>query len=393
MCPSTGSGCRNDKRDTMKRRGSALVIAMMLIASIGAVAFGMGRLIFAQTAIATTYENGAVAYYSAESGIEEAFLRYRYDKNAEIPYANPPREYWTLEPVVGTGFVFRSDLTNNKVYGLSTSTPPVADNVGVDPATSLINNTQIYDLRMGFIGTEGNQYYGGDFSDLQGPGFATGDQSYLKIAKDNAIKIDLSKYDIINNDFELDAKFFDLDSAAVGGNGNSEVNGNERCKAVLEVKLTIDDASGIKEYKELLIPSDPTGTCATVLGIRKEKLYSNSNRAEPCINPNYCLQYQKIKTNFFTRAGRAPTGITTLVNADLTVKPLFSSAAIAITPTDNDGNFLNTFSNHSNIISGPFTYITSTGYFGNTSRKMEANIDRQNGTLYDLYDYVLFKGN
>jgi hypothetical protein len=39
------------------------------------------------------------------------------------------------------------------------------------------------------------------------------------------------------------------------------------------------------------------------------------------------------------------------------------------------------------------TKVESTGYYGGVSRKLEATIDRQSGTLYDLFDYVIYKTN
>ena len=58
---------------------------MLLITSIGVITFGIGRALFVQTQTGALYENGVMAYYAAESGIEEGFLMYRYNQNSEIP--------------------------------------------------------------------------------------------------------------------------------------------------------------------------------------------------------------------------------------------------------------------------------------------------------------------
>jgi len=39
-----------------------------------------------------------------------------------------------------------------------------------------------------------------------------------------------------------------------------------------------------------------------------------------------------------------------------------------------------------------YTIIESTGYFGNTKRKLQVKIDRHSGQLLGLYDFVLYSG-
>ena len=64
----------------MKKRGSALIIALLIMATVGGVTFGIGRLFFLDRSITALYENSTIAYYAAESGLEEGMLRYRYKK-------------------------------------------------------------------------------------------------------------------------------------------------------------------------------------------------------------------------------------------------------------------------------------------------------------------------
>ena len=41
----------------------------------------------------------------------------------------------------------------------------------------------------------------------------------------------------------------------------------------------------------------------------------------------------------------------------------------------------------------PYSTIKSTGYYGGVTRTLEARIDRQAGTLYDLFDFVIYDSN
>lgn len=62
------------------RRGSALIITMLIIAAISAAAFGIARIFLADVRVATSIEDSQKAFYAAEGGIEEGLLRYRLDK-------------------------------------------------------------------------------------------------------------------------------------------------------------------------------------------------------------------------------------------------------------------------------------------------------------------------
>ena len=44
------------------------------------------------------------------------------------------------------------------------------------------------------------------------------------------------------------------------------------------------------------------------------------------------------------------------------------------------------------LTSGLATTIQSTGYFAGNSRQISANVDRQTGTVLDIFNYVIYKG-
>jgi len=43
-------------------------------------------------------------------------------------------------------------------------------------------------------------------------------------------------------------------------------------------------------------------------------------------------------------------------------------------------------------IGGPYIYIESTGYYGNTARKIKVTLDRESKSVLDIFDYVIYSG-
>lgn len=380
----------------MKKKGSALIVAMMLIAGIGAVAFGIGRLLFIETTTATLYENGILAYYAAESGIEEGFLRYKFNRNAEIPLSTSAG--WSLT----SNNIFRETLNDNSIdtdsdKGFDTNTPLQLNQ----------KSQQLFDLRMGYLGTDGKPWYGNDIGDTTDPlnlipdgflnkqetwhpNYYAGDYSGLRVTKDNSIKIDLTHIDF-STVYRLVAGFsFDKNDTA------NPWDQTTRCKALAEIKISVTDVTGTitKEYKELL--NYNPALCEAQLGINKNKLliYGGGGDTVSSTNNRYLYVYVHNLVDFFARAGDSlPVNSK---NVTLTLKPLYYDATVLLFPISNNSVRCNETPNDAfcntrgNIPSGPFTYISSRGYYGGVTRKITANIDRQSGTLYDLFDYVIF---
>lgn len=65
----------------LSKSGAALLITMLLIASVGALALAVSRITLSELRITTTFADSVVAYQSAESGVEDALLRFRYDRS------------------------------------------------------------------------------------------------------------------------------------------------------------------------------------------------------------------------------------------------------------------------------------------------------------------------
>lgn len=368
-----------------KERGSALVIAVLLVSAIGAIAFGFGRVFLAGLSNMTISSDGIYAYYSAESGMEEAFLRYRYDMNAEVPFAT-----WTL----GENKVFSSDLTGDNI-DKGTSDQGIAKST-----STLLSNraNQIYDLRMGYIGTNGAPFWGDDpintaLGDKKLLDNVVGDDRYgnsnkaLTVAKDEAIKIDLAGLNIAlagGNDLIIYAKMSDP-------SGNPLNVG----KAIIEAKLTVDlygNGTQINEYKTI-ISQNPSVSC-TLLG----RTDNNACVAELILadlvgssDPNYYI-WNKGNLLALWRSSIGLPAFDSQTKATLFLKPLYYDAKLGISTMvcRNGINLSCPDKTKSGVITGPATSVSSTGYYGGISRTLAANIDRQSGTLYDLFDYVIY---
>jgi len=401
----------------MKQRGSALIIAMMLIATVGAAAFGIARLLYVDTAISTTYENGTLAYYAAESGIEEGFLRYKYNMNAEVPYSN-----WVFNE--DDPKIFRTNLMQNHVFdggGVGREQSYVLD-FKFDPTHHWTNavQEQIYDLRMGYLGTYDNTsktykplFYNDvnnnglfNYPDVFDATFSKGDYSFLRVPKDEAKKFDLSNLDLTTagaNALDVGLKFIGVNPSSLANQYYTQAS--TTCKAMAEIKFLVTNAGTVKEYKALT--SYNPDKCAGVIGIEAGKLdaaESSNFSTGGFVNGNggisayvsgdrdYYYSVNDIVKTVVTKAGDTVTNIGDV--SSITIKPLYYPADVfffihgcaipgGTCPVDN----------RNNIVTGPYSYLTSTGYYGGATRTLKANIDRQSGTLYDLYDYVLYKGN
>lgn len=313
-----------------KARGSALIIAFLLVAAVGGSALLIGRLFLIDQSLMESYENAAVAYYAAESGLEEAMLRYRYDRNTDLP--------------TNQSLVLRTNLTQND-----------ARNVLATDNFNLNSTDKRYDLKMGYR----SAFYGNDVNqdrllsslDLRDVKYKD-DKDYV-IVRDEAIKLEMKDTLRLNDN---DATFYVKPLALYSA---------DKQKAFIEAKLTGKRGGKLYEYKKALIFTTVDGRDPTVFP-KTEDIFSM--RIQDGI---YSVNYLK----------KAIAGSDFLFNEneDLTLflKPVNVSVAIGIVP------------NNSNIVL-PYTTVKSTGYFGNSTRTLSLKIDRQSGTVYDLFDYVIY---
>lgn len=360
-----------------KQRGSAIIVAVLLISAIGAVGFSFGRVFLSEFANATVHENGIFAYYAAESGIEEGFLRYRYSRDAEVPFAN-----WKMET-----------STDRNQFNLVNLTNPTAvlpkDKTAANALTSA---NQYYYLRMGYAGTGSVPFFGQDVdgngflqeADIKDVSYGTGDYSYLKIAKDDSYKIDLTN--VLNTDSSYDINLF----AKFQGTAADKA---QFANSIIEAKLIYEiNGSTVKEYKTI-VSSDQSLTCSDKLGVTDSSAcLASALSASPIIlaaQPNDSAWF--VSNLIQTWRGKAPIQPTDAASkVTLVLKPLFHGMVIGISSgCGTVGGSCDYTAN--TVVPGPYTTVSSVGTYKGVYRTLEANIDRQSGSLYDLYDYVIYK--
>lgn len=357
-----------------KARGSALIIAMLMIASIGSIAFGIARIIFLESNITALHENSVQAYYAAESGIEEGFLRYRYNRSAEVPFKGWDPD---IKNVFRTNLALMTTITGTDYEGILPS--PLSD--------TFDKSEQSYDLRMGYLGTSGTATYtdsplgiGWDHTKILQPDFGTGKNSFLKIGKDENYKFDLTNFNF-NEGFSVGIK-------AVGmGDGNGYLNQEEICHAMTEIKFVVkndDDSTG--EFKAITSP-DPAACTGYSMGGSVAYAGSPSLSVGNASDNSYYYRLDDIIRTLLASSGKTIPAGGKYKRAELQVKPFYSDAMVmfgATTCTVGSSCTLD------KTVTGPYTSMTSVGYYGGITRTLSANIDRQSGTLYDLFDYVIY---
>lgn len=317
------------------KRGSAILIAIFMIAAVGGIAFAIGRLFMLDNNLANSYENSTIAYYAAESGIEEGFLRYRYNKNTDFPDSGKN--------------IFNLD---NNEYSPS-----------ADPGAVVASPTErYYSLE--------ERYKSMSYGDLE-KRIASSDLNDSKYGKeyfverDEAIKLDLSalnpsagvvSYDLLVQ-FRNDANTGPCTSASPG---------------FIELKiLGKDDNITGKPLKEYKIALAETGRINT--GLRTgDYLSVAADASSVLVFEN--LYNQVISQLYTSRLLSGPE--------EIFIKPVLCGAKIGLRTS---------LPSTEKLFPAPYNTIRSTGHYGNVTRTIEAKIDRQAGTVYDLFDYVLYK--
>ena len=322
----------------MRSRGSAIIIAFFLMAAISGVTFAIARLFYLDTSAADIYENSTVAYYAAESGVEEGLLRYRFDRQSEVPVPANPSD----------NMVNRNDLNGLRVYPLINPTDSLSSTV-TDP-----NTKSIFDLRMSYKAS----FYGNaaaaepkdvlDGKDLKSVNY--GDE-YL-VPRDESVKIDITDtvgsntdatFMVIMQNYYND-RGFDKDTAFIEARVVGTVGSLEReDKKILVTKVTADPSM-------VLMQSDPGW-----VGYYDKEGFIRSITGS--------VDFTRSQTQ----------------RVFLYLRPIGCDIIIGIAPSAG------------NSISAPYTTVKSTGYYGGISRTLEAKIDRQSGTVYDLFDFVTYQ--
>jgi len=333
------------------KRGSVIIIAMLIVSAVGGIAFSFSRVLFLEILASRSFVNGIGAYYAAESGIEEGFLRLRFDKESEIPTEQNTE-------------ALRTDLSLNKRINNNKGILKASDS-GIEPAN------EVYDLSV----SSKSDIFGQD-ADKNGNILPQEDIGAYKklsdVGSDYLIKRDDSKkFSLKNLEDGSDITFWFrpmTDNSTLPRPFN-----NKRC-VLLETKIVgkrVGD-SKTQEKKLLLYSNDPA---CDYSGVTKSQSLKDLTNQSYTIPLNDVVKISSIKNRIW------PT--VKIVDAYLFIKPIGSDIAIAFernNPTDPP-------------LFGPSIIVSSSGYFGGTARHLSASIDRQTGTLYDLFDYVIYEAS
>jgi len=325
-----------------KERGSAIVIAMLLVSAVGAVGFTFGKVLDIQINNSLVHESSIGAFYAAESGLEEGFLRYRVghgssatvyaDKTGgQVPPFSDSAKQWLSAPTN----VMRTNLTDIKLASNATTGIDKSSTFGLSEL-----NAQYYDLRMGS---------------------ASGTSASYSIARDETLKIDLgdmfssgvlSNLDLsfkMNNQISTPSVFF-----------------SGKC-TLIEAKFQLQAYAG-----------GPV--------IEKKKLFRNSTCPDSSIISDYGATINYVFSGSKATLSGLKTkmiGSATYSRAALFLKPIGSDIDLTITETG--------LYKTQHPLNGSVNKIVSTGYFGGVARTLEVKVNTKSGSLYDLYDYVIFK--
>ncbi len=342
----------------MKKRGSAIIIAMLLISAVGTIAFSFSRDLFIEIANTNLYENGTVAYYTAESGIEDGLLRLRLDRNAEVPF-----DLTKDQVLASDNRVIRSNLTENSVITtdlLSGSSQTQSDN--------LDSASQIYDLKINAktdIVSPGHTANSTPLVDLVNYDKTKDTAGNYLIKRDETKSFDLSN---IFNTSDVNFWFRPLDSDVT-----LPAPFNEKKCVLLEAKIVGQQISGAATAENKIVFYSNYPGCDYTKVFAQNNLSAQYLR-QYAISGDGTVKIQNIKSIVW------PTVL--LAKSFLAIKPIGADIAYAIERKDPASN---------DLMYGPTTKIESVGYYGDVARKLEADVDRQTGTLYDLFDYVIYK--
>lgn len=114
------------------KHGSALIAALIIASSIGLIIAGLGRFVSSSIRTTSNFEDAMLAFAAAEAGIEDGLLRWRFNRDIQLPELSGLDMQESIKQAV------RVNLTTGSVTG------PVALGEGIAS-----NSTDsVYDLRI-----------------------------------------------------------------------------------------------------------------------------------------------------------------------------------------------------------------------------------------------------
>lgn len=351
--------------------GSAIILALIIIAGLAGTGIGAARLAKSNTQQASIYEDSLKAFYAAEAGIEAGMLEWRFDHNVEFwnqqmalkcfnDNDEKACEAATVKKVVKLGQVQES----GDVFGTGT-----AENISecFDEynggfvagsgcgQTGLPRNEAWYEMEISYRNPK-YPYLGkwefapSDLSDCNNFCELT-DNDLVRIAKDQSLEVSFPKSDGVRKfDIHWNA---DLKSAGT--------------YSMLLVHPVVTDETGA----DLIVPEE----------------YVSGGK--------YFTDYRDISSSYATTAE-------SIYQVNLDNNPNnylgINSVRIKCLSTDSEGGcYVGIKANKSAASGGELVFMPQkevvmkvTGHFNDVERTLEYKIDRQSGTIMDIFDHGVY---
>lgn len=323
----------------IRRKSSALILVILVIAGVITAAFGAQRLVLVQLSQTSSDEDNLSAYYAAKSGIEDGLIRFRHNRDADTG----------VDDVNNKALVQRVNLStgNSARYPNAAATQGYVEIHQDTPITTTSGTTSYYDLNNTRKDVDWkmdpyrptNQYYDlkiqyktgriGDFTTF-------GDI----LAKDDYLE--LTGFTPWRQDYFL-RYAFRFDSACA-----------DKGKAFVQIQK-IDSSGGLTQV---------------------QASYLN-------VNPANGAYYSNEFANLTVNSASGPASL-------VRVRPYHCKVEYAFATSDS----VSGLGEEANVpkFDSLKTILTATGYFGRAKRTLIGEIDRKSGTLLGIYDFNLYAG-
>lgn len=365
------------KRFLAEDSGSAIILALIIIAGLAGTGIGAARLAKSNTQQASIYEDSLKAFYASEAGIESAMLEWRFDHNVEFWDADQALKCFedndeqaceaaTVKQVVKLGQVegvgtVPENISNcfNKDTGEFDAGGSGCGQVG------LPRNEAWYEMEISYRNPK-YPYLGkvefdpgsldrcNLFCDLK-------ETDLVRIAKDESLEISFPVADGV----KIANIYWNADLVKTGTTGCG-VNLAEECKSRLLVHPVVKDNSG----EEVIVPvgqgylsPDDKYFLDDInnMFIGSDKVY----RIDVSSNLKYTgITAIRLKCQSTDNAGGCYVGIEADKGAGESNKLVFMLQKELI--------------------------MKVTGHYNDVERTLEYKIDRQSGTIMDIFDHGVY---
>lgn len=306
-------------------KGAALLITLVVVTVLGAITFTINRMVISEIKQITRLEDSEIAYQAAESGIETGLLLYRYNKNVEVPY----------------GIEGGMDVSINKVMRVNVTDGGLMfdnlENPDADANLMYMDKTkQYYDLRI---------WHRNEIKD---------GKSEEEVPKDGVpiecIKDSLGKTAEYCREDQTTGKSI-IPALPKDGTVEYDVSGVDGDITLTWDYLKKPTFEERDQYNLEVIPITKDG----FVDLEKKKLFFYDDRIG--VSRNFA-DLSKIRIESY--------------GGDLKTYSLTSENTGANSKLDSR-----------------YTYLESTGYYGGSKRKIKVKIDRQSGSIFGVYNFVI----